>query len=92
MIEKFLPEHIDQLETFPAGSEVLVRDLVNGKIHVLNTTAAEILEMCNGRNDAAVLTAHLAAGSNVERSTVAADIQSLLEEFQRLGLLKSRLH
>lgn len=92
MIDKFRPEHIDQLETFPAGSEVLVRDVINGKIHVLNTTAAQILEMCNGRNDAAVLTARLAVGPNVEASTVAADIESLLEEFQRLGLLKSGLH
>lgn len=74
------------MEVVEAGGDVLVHDLVHHKIHILNATAAKVLQACDGRTSVVEIAQHIAP-EFVARAT--ADVSGILEEFRRLGLLSA---
>lgn len=79
-----LPVMSDTLEFHASGDDVLVHDMRNRKIHVLNASAVTVLQLCDGTHDERTIAAQL-FDANDER--VLADVRSILEQFQGLGLL-----
>lgn len=72
------------LKTQQAGRDVLVHDPDRGKIHVLNATAAKVLEACDGATGVHEIAQRIAPENQTE---AAQDIERIVEEFRRLGLL-----
>ena len=68
------------------GKEAILHDGRNGQAHVINATAAQLWELCDGRplDD---LVAAFAALYGREPQTVAEDVRRTLARFEALGLL-----
>lgn len=81
------PQKIVELEIRVVSSEVLVHDARHGMIHVLNTTAGRVLELCDGTRDAATIAAVLAAETGGEPVGVGVDVNAILEQFAMLGIV-----
>jgi hypothetical protein len=79
-----LPVMSDTLEFHTSGDDVLVHDMRSRKIHVLNASAATVLRLCDGSHDERTIAARL---SDANDELVVADVRSILEQFQNLGLL-----
>lgn len=71
----------------PAGSESLVHDPVSGQIHVLNGTAARILQRCDGTASLEQIVDELVAAAGVDRLRVERDVASIYGTFQARGLV-----
>ena len=84
------PQCVPDLEIQQAGSDVLVHDVVHRKIHVINGTAACVLQLCDGEHDVSSLVDGVAEAFGVERERVAGDVETILGEFERIGLLEVR--
>jgi hypothetical protein len=82
-VQKF-PLRSAALEFQEAGEDVLVHDVLHGKIHVLNVTAAQVLRACDGQTSAVQIAERIAPDC-IARATV--DVSRILEEFRLLGLL-----
>lgn len=81
------PLVVDGLEFHEAGNEVLVRNVSRRKIHVLNRSAAAVLQACDGSRDLETLALKLTA----EPSEAAfKDIARIVETFVELGLVTTR--
>lgn len=78
---------IENLELQEAGRDLLVHDVANRRIHVLNASAGTILKLCDGTRDAAAIVDALALNASVDRTVVECDVDRVLEDFERLGLL-----
>jgi PqqD family protein of HPr-rel-A system len=84
-----LPAAVEPLEVRRAGNDVFVHDVSAGKIHVLNATAAKVLEACDGSMILESLVQSLCAQTGAPRERVEADVRSVLERFASLGLVRS---
>jgi PqqD family protein of HPr-rel-A system len=68
------------------GREAILHDAQNGQAHVINGTAAQLWELCDGR-PYDELVAAFAGVYGREPATVADDVRRTLDRFEALGLL-----
>ncbi len=68
------------------GREAILHDSRNGQAHVINGTAAQLWELCDGR-PLDELVAAFAAVYGREPQTVSEDVRRTLASFDSLGLL-----
>lgn len=85
MISDF-PRRSPSLEFQEAGADVLVHDPAHGKIHVLNRTAAQVLQACDGRTPLDDIARRIAPEVPARAYD---DVVRIVEEFERLGLLSA---
>lgn len=69
------------------GREAILHDPVARRTHVVNTTAARVWELCDGRA-VPELVAAFAAGYGRQPDDVRTDVEQILGHFDRLGLLE----
>jgi hypothetical protein len=81
------PHKADDLEIRTVGDEVLVHHLSAQKVHILNKTAGDILALCDGQRSKDDIVASICAATKADPATVARDVDGLLEEFAKLGLV-----
>lgn len=86
-MESTLPKQVDGLEIRETGAEVVVHDPNASQVHILNQTAAAVLRMCDGTNDAAAIAKAIAADANVDESIVRPDIDRVLASFRDLKII-----
>jgi PqqD family protein of HPr-rel-A system len=77
------------LEIRPVGEEVLVHHPSRQKVHVLNHTAGQILELCDGERTQEDIVDSICRETGADPRLVARDVTDLLAEFEQLGLIKS---
>jgi len=81
------PLKAGDLEIRTVGDEVLVHHLSAQKVHILNKTAGDILALCDGQRNKADIVEAISSATSADRATVTADVDTLLEEFAKLGLV-----
>ena len=69
------------------GAEGLLVDEQNGKVHVVNHTAAQLWDLCDGAPTIDQLVVALAAAYDVSDETVRTDVEEIVGVFGDLGLL-----
>ena len=77
----------DGIEVRTAGDESLVHNPATGKIHVLNGTAAHILQRCDGATTLAAIVDDLAAATGASHDRIVADVVALCYDFREKGLV-----
>ena len=70
------------------GQEAILHDRRNGRAHVINETAAQIWELCDGQSTLDQIASALAASYDVPASVVQEDVQYILTKFRELGVLE----
>ena len=80
------PVACTDLEFQESAGEVLVHDRRHGKIHVLNESAAKVLQLCDGSHDVDAIARELAGD---QHDSARNDIARIIEQFQALGLIES---
>jgi len=75
------------LDIRTVGEEVLVHDPSHEKVHILNRSAGQILELCTGEHTQEDIVASICAQTGADKETVARDVAGLLSEFNKLGLV-----
>lgn len=76
------------LKAQSVDDEILILNLEKGNIHQLNTTASLIWAKCDGSHSKEDLVGLLVSYYDIDNSTANNDIVSILEELQRLELIK----
>jgi PqqD family protein of HPr-rel-A system len=79
----------DDLVVRAVDDERLVLDPRNGEIHQLNTTAAQIWDMCDGHTSEQAMARRLAEDYGIELAAAVCDVRALLERFEDLALLET---
>jgi hypothetical protein len=69
------------------GREAILHDPVAARTHVVNATAARVWELCDGRSLSAVVDA-FAATYGRRPDELMADVERIVEHFDRLGLFE----
>jgi PqqD family protein of HPr-rel-A system len=69
------------------GGEAILYDRRNGRAHVINSSAARIWELCDGRATVEEITGAFAAAYALPASDVRADVASILTTFRELHVL-----
>jgi Coenzyme PQQ synthesis protein D (PqqD) len=82
------PRKADDLEIRAVGEEVLVHHVSAQKVHILNRTAGQILELCDGQRTPDEIVESICAATNADRATVKRDVDGMLSEFAKLGLVR----
>jgi hypothetical protein len=77
----------DGLDYRTAGNDVVVHDSVRERVHVLNKTAAFILQSCDGRRSAAAIAAELTMCTGAPSDRTLPDVQRALSELRSLHLI-----
>ena len=77
------------LDIRAVGEEVLVHHPSTQKVHILNRTAGQILEMCDGERTQEAIVATICAETGADKDAVAKDVAALVGEFEKLGLVKN---
>jgi len=80
--------HTD-LDIEVAGRETVVLRRGRDEVHLLNTTAARILALADGRAAGAIADALGREHPQADRARVAADVARCLDELSRKGLIES---
>ena len=83
----YFPKSIDNLEVRTAGNDVVVHDPAHGKVHVLNGTAAYVLQACDGKTSVDDIVTVLCDATGADRSLVSQDVQKILQGFASLNLI-----
>lgn len=84
----------DRLVTNPeatlerVGDDAVLYDRRSGQAHVLNASAARLWELCGGSPTADEVTARFAEGYDLQAADVRSDVEQLIANFRRLGLLE----
>ena len=81
-----LPLRAPLLELQEAGEDVLVHDPQRRKIHVLNASAAKVLEACDGRTSIREIAERIAPECAARAYP---DVVRVVEQFRQLGLLSA---
>jgi Coenzyme PQQ synthesis protein D (PqqD) len=76
------------LEYRTAGNDVIVHDPVHERVHVLNRTAAYVLQSCDGCRSAEAIAEELSARTGVPNARTFPDVQRALAEFRALELVR----
>jgi hypothetical protein len=82
-----LPLREPLLELQEAGEDVLVHDPVRRKIHVINASAAQVLQACDGHTDPRQIAERIAPPDCAVRAYD--DVVRIIEEFRKLGLVSA---
>lgn len=82
-----MPRRRSNLVTRQIEGEVVILDREAGKVHQLNPTAGSVWNSCDGSSSARSIAERLAASFCVNPDMALRDVEMLLQEFQRLGLL-----
>jgi Coenzyme PQQ synthesis protein D (PqqD) len=82
------PRKVDDLEIRAVGEEVLVHHISAQKVHILNRTAGRILELCDGQRTPEDIVESICAATSADRATVGRDVDGILAEFAKLGLMQ----
>ncbi len=77
------------LEIQYVGEEVLVNDPDRAKVHVLNGTAGDVLELCDGTHSCADIARVLAAATGVDAAAIEPDIVAIVATFAEYGFFES---
>ena len=70
------------------GQEAILHDRRNGRAHVINESAAQIWELCDGQNTFDQIVRAFAAAYTLPVADVRADVQYILAKFHELGVLE----
>ena len=81
------PRKADDLEIRTVGEEVLVHHVSAQKVHILNRTAGQILDLCDGRRTSQDIAESIAQATGADRDQVGRDVDGMLAEFEKLGLV-----
>jgi len=77
-----------ELEFRTAGSDVVVHDAANERVHVLNKTAAYILQSCDGRRSAEAIAEELSSATGAPSEQTLPDVERALTELRELQLVR----
>lgn len=69
------------------GQEAILHDRRNGRAHVVNESAAQIWELCDGQNSLDQIVSAFAATYALPATDVQADVQYILAKFHELRVL-----
>ena len=89
MNEGAMPRRMQGIEMCPCGADLLVHDTREGKVHVLNATAASVLSLCDGEHDIAAIVTAIAAEFSADTAVVSRDVARVLGIFRERRLLES---
>jgi hypothetical protein len=70
------------------GQEAILNDRRNGRAHVINESAAQIWELCDGQHTLDQIVSAFAAAYALPTVDVQADVQYILAKFHELGVLE----
>jgi hypothetical protein len=70
------------------GNEAILHDRRNGRAHVINESAAQIWELCDGRNSFDQVVMAFAASYQLPAPDVRADVQYIVTKFRELRVLE----
>ncbi|GAC1566783.1 MAG: hypothetical protein NVS2B3_01460 [Vulcanimicrobiaceae bacterium] len=77
------------LEIRRVGEEVLVHDLEREKVHILNASAGDVLDLCDGEHSIADLTRALAAATGADARAIEPDVRAIVATFSENDLIRS---
>jgi PqqD family protein of HPr-rel-A system len=75
------------LEYRTAGTDVVVHDPVSARVHVLNPTAAYILQACDGTRSPDEIAHALSAGTGAPHAQTLPDVERTIAELRALELV-----
>lgn len=81
------PRKAADLETRTVGDEVLVHHPSAQKVHILNRTAGQILELCDGSRSKADIVESISNATGADSEIVNRDVDGLIAEFIKLGIV-----
>ena len=70
------------------GQEAILHDRGNGRAHVINESAAQIWELCDGQHTVDEIVSAFAAAYELPTPDVRADVQYILAKFHELRVLE----
>ena len=70
------------------GQEAILHDRRNGRAHVINESAAQIWELCDGQNTLDQIVSAFAAAYALPAADVQADVHYILAKFHELRVLE----
>ena len=70
------------------GQEAILHDRCNGRAHVINESAAQIWELCDGQNTLDQIVSAFAGVYAQPAADVRADVQYILAKFHELRVLE----
>jgi pyrroloquinoline quinone biosynthesis protein D len=70
------------------GQEAILHDRGNGRAHVINESAAQIWELCDGQHTVDQIVSAFAAAYGLPTADVRADVQYILAKFHELRVLE----
>ena len=70
------------------GQEAILHDHHNGRAHVINESAAQIWELCDGATTLDQIVSAFAAAYALPAADVQADVQYILARFHDLGVIE----
>ena len=70
-----------------ARDENAVYDPETGSVHLLNSTALAIWDLCDGETDPEEMVTAICALSGLHRDVVAEDVERVLGEFESAGII-----
>ena len=70
------------------GQEAILHDRRNGRAHVINESAAQIWELCDGQHTVDEIVSAFAAAYELPTADVRADVQYILAKFHELRVLE----
>jgi hypothetical protein len=70
------------------GQEAILHDRRNGRAHVINESAAQIWELCDGQSTLDHIVSAFAAAYALPAADVQADVQYILTKFHELRVLE----
>jgi pyrroloquinoline quinone biosynthesis protein D len=70
------------------GQEAILHDRRNGRAHVINESAAQIWELCDGQHTLDQIVSVIAAAYALPTADAQADVQYILAKFHELRVLE----
>jgi hypothetical protein len=77
-----------ELEFRVAGNDVVVHDAASERVHVLNKTAAFILQACDGTRSPEAIAADLSASTGAPCAQTLPDVERALSTLRELHLVR----
>ena len=70
------------------GAEAILHDRRNGRAHVINESAAQIWELCDGQRTLDQIVSSFAGAYDLPAEDVRADVQDIIAKFHELRVLE----
>jgi PqqD family protein of HPr-rel-A system len=87
LMAHILPTRRAHVSLQRVGQEAILHDRASGRAHVINSSAARLWELCDGRTTVDEIAAAFAASYALPAAEVRADVDTLLSTFRELGVL-----